>query len=160
MASCTAHTDEATDCPAAQRNTPSGFCVPRWVSLKHGEVMARKGPGKDYPAEWVYHAEGLPVQIVAETEEWRRICGPDGGAAWVNRSEVDGRRTLLNQASSPTPIRQAPREQAKVVGLLNVQALARIRKCVSGWCQVRVGGVQGWMATDETWGVAGTRQCR
>ena len=160
LAGCGGHASEATDCPAAQRNTPSGFCVPRWVSLKHGEVMARKGPGKDYPALWVYHVDGLPVQVVAETEEWRRICGPDGGAAWVNRSEIDGRRTLLNQAPTATPIVNAPKAGAKVVALLNSQALARIRKCAPGWCQIRVGALQGWMATDQVWGVDEARQCK
>ncbi|HEY1562945.1 MAG TPA: SH3 domain-containing protein [Caulobacteraceae bacterium] len=160
LAGCGGHASEGTDCPAAQRNTPSGFCVPRWVSLKHGEVMARKGPGKDYPALWVYHVDGLPVQVVAETEEWRRICGPDGGAAWVNRSEIDGRRTLLNQAPEATPIRQAPKDGAKVVGLLNSQALAKIRRCSPGWCQIRVGGLQGWMAVDQVWGVDEARQCK
>ena len=160
LVGCGGHASEATDCPAAQRNTPSGFCVPRWVSLKHGEVMARKGPGKDYPALWVYHVDGLPVQVVAETEEWRRICGPDGGAAWVNRSEIDGRRTLLNQSPTATPIVNAPKAGAKVVALLNSQALARIRKCAPGWCQIRVGALQGWMATDQVWGVDEARQCK
>jgi SH3-like domain-containing protein len=122
--------------------------------------MARKGPGKDYPALWVYHVDGLPVQVVAETEEWRRICGPDGGAAWVNRSEIDGRRTLLNQSATATPIYQAPKDGAKEIGLLNSMALARVRKCQPGWCQIRAGGLQGWMTVDQVWGVAEARQCR
>ena len=100
LAGCGEHASEGTDCPIADRaKTVSGFCVPRWVSLKHGEVMGRKGPGKDYPAQWVYKVKGLPVQVVGETEEWRRVCDPDGGAVWVNRSEIDGRRMIMSLAS-------------------------------------------------------------
>ena len=144
----------------ADKTTPSGLPVPRYVSLKFADVNARAAPGDDSRLLWVYKTKGLPVQVVAETEEWRRICGPDGGAAWVNRSEIDGRRTLLNQAPTATPIVNAPKAGAKVVALLNSQALARIRKCAPGWCQIRVGALQGWMATDQVWGVDEARQCK
>ena len=160
LAACGGHVSEGTDCPQAERaRTPSGFCVPRWVSFKHGEVMGRKGPGKDYPAQWVYHAQGLPVQVVAETEEWRRICDPDGGVAWVNRSEIDGRRTLMSRASAGTPLRRSPKDGAPEVGILNPRAVARLVRCGGGWCQVKVGGVQGWMTVDQAWGVDEARQC-
>jgi SH3-like domain-containing protein len=161
LAACGGHSSEATDCPADQRaRSLSGFCVPRWVSLKHGEVMGRKGPGKDYPAQWVYRAQGLPVQVVAETEEWRRICDPEGGAAWVHRSEIDGRRTIMARAGEATPIRRSPNETAPVAGLLNARALARLDRCKGEWCKVKVGPVTGWLAADAMWGLAPQRQCR
>ncbi len=162
LGACSGHSSEATDCPADQRaRSVSGFCVPRWVSLKHGEVMGRKGPGKDYPAQWVYRVQGLPVQVVAETEEWRRVCDPDGGASWVNRSMVDGRRTIMSLAAAPDA--HSPRRRpdgARVVGLLNARALARLDRCKGDWCRVKVGGVTGWLGTGTMWGVAPQRQCR
>ncbi|HEY5289299.1 MAG TPA: SH3 domain-containing protein [Caulobacteraceae bacterium] len=162
LAACGGHVSEGTDCPLADRaKTVSGFCVPRWVSLKHGEVMGRKGPGKDYPPEWIYHVEGLPVQVVAETEEWRRICDPDGGATWVHRSEIDGRRTLMSRAATTTPMRRTANPSSPVVALLNPRALARLVRCKGAWCEVKVGRKEGWLTTDpDTWGVASERQCR
>ena len=160
LAACGGHVPEGGDCPAAERaKTISGFCVPRWVSLKHGEVAARKGPGKDYPVMWIYDVDGLPVQIVAETQEWRRICAPDGSAAWVFRAEIDGRRTILSRASAPTPMRTAPAANAPMTGLLNPESLARLERCKAGWCQVKVGRVEGWLPTDNLWGVGDARQC-
>ena len=47
--------------------------MPRYVSLKFGEVNGRQGPSEDDKLLWTYHAKGLPVQIIAETAEWRRI---------------------------------------------------------------------------------------
>ena len=161
VGACGGHSSEATDCPVEQRaHSLSGFCVPRWVSLKHGEVMGRKGPGKDYAAQWVYHAQGLPVQVVAETEEWRRVCDPEGGAAWVHRSEIDGRRTVMARSGEATPIRSSPNDNAKVVGLLNTKALARLDRCRGSWCKVKVGQVSGWLTTEALWGLAPERQCR
>ena len=56
--------------------TPSGLPVPRYVSLKFDSVNARAGPSDDHRLLWVFHARGLPVQVIAETEDWRRVCDP------------------------------------------------------------------------------------
>ncbi len=161
LCACGAHVEEGKDCPAALRErSVSGFCVPRWVTLKRGEVLGRKGPGKDYPALWVYRVRGLPVQVVGETEDWRRICDPNGGAAWVHRSMVDGQRTIMSLAPGAAPLRQAPRSDAAEVGLLNARALATLSRCQGGWCKVSAGGVHGWLAPGPAWGLAQAPQCR
>ena len=53
----------------APRVTPSGMDVPRYVSLKYGQVNARVGPDEEHRLLWIYKAKGLPVQVVAETRE-------------------------------------------------------------------------------------------
>ncbi|MCQ3971229.1 hypothetical protein FK511_28320, partial [Klebsiella pneumoniae] len=77
------------------RPTPTGLPVPRWLRLKSDEVRARAGPGLDYRILWEYRAARLPVQVVAETREWRKICDPEGAVAWVHRSVVSSRRTAF-----------------------------------------------------------------
>jgi SH3-like domain-containing protein len=151
----------AEDCPDGSRlSRPSGYCVPRYLSLKRGEVFARRGPGKDYPAMWVYRAQGLPVQVVAETMDWRRVCDPDGGAAWVHRSMVDGKRTVLALGERPVPLRREPKPHAPAAGLLKARSLAGFDRCEGGWCKVSAGGVSGWVAQGEIWGTAPAAQCR
>ena len=78
------------------RPTPTGLEVPRWVSLKSSQVRARSGPGLDYRILWEYRAAGLPVQVIAETREWRKICDPEGSVAWIHRSVASSRRNLFN----------------------------------------------------------------
>jgi SH3-like domain-containing protein len=80
---------------AAPRQTPSGLPVPRYVTLKFDKVNARAGPGDDYPARWVYRVPDLPVQVVAETAEWRKVCDPEGQSAWVHKRTTDGRRSVI-----------------------------------------------------------------
>lgn len=160
LSACGDRGGEGKDCPAAQKDkTPSGFCVPRYVSLKRGEVFGRKGPGKDYDAVWVYHALGLPVQVVQETTDWRRICDPDGGVVWVHRSMTDGRRTVMAVGAAPVAIRNDRKATARVVGLLNARALAALDQCKDDWCKVSVGGVHGWVAQTQVWGAAPAAQC-
>jgi SH3-like domain-containing protein len=160
LAACNGPVAEGRDCPAAVRaRSVSGFCVPRYVSLKRGEVYGRKGPGKDYPALFVYHARGLPVQVVAETSEWRRICDPDGGAVWVNRAMIDGRRTVLARGPAPVDLVESVKSPARITGRLAARALATLDDCKAGWCRVKAGGVSGWARSEALWGVAEGAQC-
>lgn len=142
------------------RPTPSGLPVPRWVSLKFEEVRARSGPGDDYAVVWVYHARGLPVQVVEETREWRKICDPDGGSAWVNRRLTDGRRTLYRAAPGDLPFRDQPKDQAGLVARLTSRAVADFDRAEGDWVRLRAGGRTGWARAAELWGAAESAQCR
>jgi SH3-like domain-containing protein len=161
LAACGGRGGDAKDCPPPGRlSAASGYCVPRYLSLKRGEVYARKGPGTDYPALWVYRVQGLPVQVVEETTDWRRICDPDGVASWVHRSMLDGRRTVMAVGAGPIALLKAPKASAAVAGLVNAQALASLDRCTGGWCRVKVGRLSGWAPGASVWGVASARQCR
>ena len=82
------------------RETPSGLPVPRYGVTRFATVNARGGPGDDYKLLWTYRARGVPLQIVAETFDWRRVCDPDGGLAWVHRRTVEGDRRVMNTGSA------------------------------------------------------------
>src|SRR6201992_1656193 len=75
--------------------TTSGLPVPRYVSLKSDHVNVRAGPTKDNDVAWVYTRSGLPVEITAEFENWRRVGASEGGEGWGHRSLRVGRRTGL-----------------------------------------------------------------
>ena len=47
--------------------------LPRFASLKTDRVNLREGPSKDHATKWVYERAGLPVEITAEFEIWRRV---------------------------------------------------------------------------------------
>ena len=47
--------------------------LPRFASLKTDRVNLREGPSKDHATKWVYQRAGLPVEITAEFEIWRKV---------------------------------------------------------------------------------------
>ena len=49
----------------------TGLPLPRFVSLRANEVNLRTGPGVQYPVDWVYLRQSLPVEIIAEYGTWR-----------------------------------------------------------------------------------------
>src|SRR5690242_1596235 len=73
----------------------SGLPVPRYVSLKSDHVNVRSGPTKDNDVAWVYTRSGLPVEITAEFENWRRVRDSEGAEGWVYHSLLSGRRTAV-----------------------------------------------------------------
>jgi uncharacterized protein YgiM (DUF1202 family) len=61
----------------------TGMPVPRWVSVKAVRVNVRRGPSLDQDVLWTYVKPGVPVEIIAEYDTWRRIRDAEGGTGWV-----------------------------------------------------------------------------
>src|SRR6202023_3782272 len=80
---------------AEQIGSASGLPVPRYVSLKSDRVNLREGPSKDHRTVWVFQRAGLPVEITAEFETWRKVRDSEGSEGWVLHSLLSGRRTAL-----------------------------------------------------------------
>jgi SH3-like domain-containing protein len=144
----------------AERQTPSGYPVPRYVVLKFGKVNARSGPGDDHRLLWVYRTKGLPLQVVAETADWRRVCDPEGGVAWVHKRVTDGRRAVINTRRQPVALYRQPKRGAEPAAYLNVRALASLTRCEKGWCKVKAGRASGWVREGTLWGTSEALQCR
>ena len=145
---------------AAERQTHSGMPVPRFVSLKFDKVNARAGPGDDHRLLWVYRVRGLPLQVVAETSEWRRVCDPQGQTVWVHKRTVDGRRTVMNTSRLAVELFSKPKPAAKATAYLNSQSTAALDRCDKGWCRVHLDGASGWVREGALWGTLDAPQCR
>jgi SH3-like domain-containing protein len=61
----------------------TGQPIPRFVSLKSSQTNLREGPSRDHRIAWVFKRSGLPVEVIAEFETWRRIRDSEGSEGWV-----------------------------------------------------------------------------
>ena len=136
----------------AATRTPSGFAVPRYVSLKYGEVNGRTGPSKQHPVAWRYSRRGLPVIIVAETEMWRKVRDRNGDESWMHKRTLDGRRTVI--ALQDVMIRTKPRESSKARAIATKDTLLTLSDCDQmGWCEVKADtGHKGYVPRKTIWG--------
>lgn len=141
------------------RPTPSGFDVPRWVSIKSSPARARQGPGLDHRILWEYQAAGLPVQVIAETRDWRKVCDPEGNVAWVHRTITSGRRTAFNRTGAVLDLRAGPNDRGSVRARLAARAIVTLDRCEDGWCRVQAGGQRGWAPQEALFGVQERAQC-
>jgi SH3-like domain-containing protein len=125
--------------------------LPRFVSLRSNEVNLRTGPGTTYPVDWVYVRRGLPVEVIAEFDVWRKIRDWQGTVGWVHQSMLDGRRTALI-AGAERALHQDPADSSTAVARLAPGVIGRLLKCEGIWCRIEVENYRGWLKRDEFWG--------
>lgn len=139
--------------PNRDRPTPSGLPVPRWVSLKSGEVYLRAGPSAEHKVEWVYVRRGLPVEVIAEYDVWRRIRDADGVVGWVHKGMLDGRRSVLISGGGNAPLRDSPAADGAVVAYAEPGVVARLKNCGAAYCEVQAQSVDAYVERARVWGV-------
>jgi SH3-like domain-containing protein len=134
----------------------SGLPVPRFVSLKPDRVTVRGGPNRDHDISFVFTRSGLPVEITAESDNWRRIRDWEGSEGWVYHSLLSGRRTALvaaKQADELVPLYDRADAQGALVARLQPGVLATVKHCSGTWCHILGSGFDGWIAQERLWGV-------
>ncbi len=126
--------------------------LPRFAALRADEVNLRAGPGKQYPVEWVFLRRFLPVEVVAEYGQWRKVRDADGSEGWVHESLLTGRRWVMITGAVRTLYRKPARSAAPVLRA-EPGVLGRLRACRGDWCRIEIGDRTGWIARGEIWGV-------
>ncbi len=140
---------------AAEPGT-SGLPVPRFVSLKADKVNVRNGPNRDQDVAWVFNRAGLPVEVTAEYETWRRIRDADGAEGWVYHSMLSLRRTALVAPwlkGETVPLRGSADADAKVVAKLEPSVLGVVKTCDGKFCRITGDGFDGYVQQNQLFGV-------
>jgi SH3-like domain-containing protein len=140
--------------------------TPRFVSLGSGEINVRVGPGQRYDIAWVFVKQGLPVEIIQEYDNWRKIRDNEGAEGWVHRNLLSGARTALVAPwllEGEIPIMAQPNGFSAMRVRAAPRVLVAIQQCEGGWCQIsgkypkEAGGqsrrFSGWIVQDRLWGV-------
>jgi SH3-like domain-containing protein len=136
--------------------TATRLPVPRFVSLKPSDTPMREGPSKDHRIKWVFKKEGVPVEIIAEFENWRRVRDSEGDDGWVFHARLSGRRTAqINPKLKETNLTLHARdsESAQVVARLEPGVIGSVEQCTGRWCKLQGSGFEGWIQQDKLWGV-------
>ncbi|HJN23986.1 MAG TPA: SH3 domain-containing protein [Rhodospirillales bacterium] len=132
----------------------SGLPLPRFVSLRAKEVNMRAGPGVQYPVEWVYHRQKLPVEIIAEYNTWRKVRDWQGTQGWIHQSMLGGRRFIIVTGTKRTVRRQAAAKSAPVAQA-ETGVIGKLVRCPESgnWCEIEIGNHKGWLRKVDFWGV-------
>jgi SH3-like domain-containing protein len=127
--------------------------TPYWASISAGKAMMRTGPGRNYPATWLYVRADLPIRVVETYPNWRKVSDPEGTTGWMLQRLLSDRRTALVTGDSPRPLHQEPDEDSRIRYLAQPGVVGRLSKCSGGWCRLEVGERQGYIRTDHFWGL-------
>ena len=127
--------------------------TPYWASISAGKAMMRTGPGRNYPATWLYVRADLPVKVIETYPSWRRIEDPGGEKGWMLQSLLSDTRTALVTGSEPRPLHEAPNQASRIRYRAEPGVVGRISDCGDGWCRLDAGGREGFIRTGHIWGV-------
>jgi len=127
--------------------------VPRFASLARDKVYMREGPTYRHPILWVYRRKGLPVEVIAQYDVWRRVRDADGTTGWVAASMIAERRTVVVTAERPAPLRRSDDPAAPIIALAQKGVVAKLEACGRTACEIDAGDARGWIDKNKIWGV-------
>jgi SH3-like domain-containing protein len=134
----------------------TGLPLPRFVSLKYNEANLREGPSTDHRTTWIYQRAGLPVEVTAEFDVWRRVRDSEGTEGWVQQTLLSGRRTALVEPwkkGDVLNLHAEPAENSALTARLQAGVQVNVKSCDGKWCRVSGDDFDGYIAQSGLWGV-------
>lgn len=124
----------------------------QFVSLKSSRINMRVGPGDEFPVSWVFLRAGLPMMLIAEFQQWRKLRYLDNTEGWIHQNMISGRNNaivtsdnalLFKRDSESSPIAKV--EKSVIVRVLEVRE--------DNWVKVDINKLKGWMKKENLWGI-------
>jgi SH3-like domain-containing protein len=118
---------------------------PYYVGLDRDKVFLREGPTYQHRVLWTYQRKGLPLQVIAQYDVWRRVKDKDGAVGWILDSMLSRGRVA--------PVHTSHDPSSDVVALAQPGVLAKLKACEPTICKVDIGRTRGWIEKKNIWGV-------
>jgi SH3-like domain-containing protein len=122
-----------------------------WGSIAAGQARMRTGPGRQFPASWLYQRAGLPVKVIETYPNWRKIEDPDGTQGWIQATLISSDRMGL-VTGDVRPLRESPNADARILWRAEPGVVGRLSDCARGWCRLDVRGRMGYIETGHIFG--------
>jgi SH3-like domain-containing protein len=127
--------------------------TPYWASIAATEALMRSGPGKNYPAKWLYRRGDLPIKVLEVYPSWRKIQDPDGESGWMLVNLLSDTRTGLVTGAEQRPMHEAPDAASRTLYYAQPGVVGRLSQCTANWCEMDVRGRRGYIRAEHIWGV-------
>ncbi|MDO5657366.1 MAG: SH3 domain-containing protein [Paracoccus sp. (in: a-proteobacteria)] len=144
--------EAAAAAPVEIRGPVTRLPLPRYVSLKGSEGNVRRGPSLSHRIDWVFRHSGMPLRVVGEYGNWRRVVDRDGAGGWVHYILLSPVRTAIVQQDM-VEMRSRPDMNASVVAMIENGVIMRLNQCNPDWCRLSGNGATGWVPKPAIWGV-------
>lgn len=132
---------------------------PYFASISASRANMRTGPGRNFPASWLYQRAGLPIRVIEIYENWRKIEDPDGTQGWMLVNLLSSERTAMVRGEIAT-MHEQPSAGSRIVYRVEPGVSGRISQCGQGWCRLDVRGRAGFIGVGSLWGVGAEERIR
>ncbi len=121
-------------------------------SLKNNKVNVRLGPSKTYPVKWIYTNKYLPVEIIDEQDNWKKIKDFENDVGWVHISQLSRKKSTLTLKDNLI-IFSNPTIYSKPKAKVEIHQVFLVDKCIKSWCLVKNDQIHGWITKEFLWGM-------
>ena len=122
-----------------------------FVSLKKNKVNVRYGPSFDSDVKYVYKKLNLPIKQIDKKENFRRIIDLKNNSGWIHVSQLKRINSVI--ATNDKILFKKPTSFAKPIALIKKGRLLIVQKCQKNWCEIKTDNFNGWIKTDDLWGL-------
>ena len=121
-----------------------------FLMLKNSKVNVRIGPGFDYPIKFIYKKKYLPVKIIDNKENFRKVIDHKKNSGWIHISQLKKINSIL--VLSDRILFKKPTYNSKPLANIKSGRLFVVEKCKKNWCEVSSQEFSGWITTENVWG--------
>ena len=121
-----------------------------FLMLKNSKVNVRIGPGFDYPIKFIYKKKYLPVKIIDNKENFRKVIDHKKNSGWIHISQLKKINSIL--VLSDRILFKKPTYNSKPLANIKSGRLFILEKCKKNWCEVSSHNYSGWITTENVWG--------
>ena len=121
-------------------------------SLKNTKVNVRLGPSKNYPIKYVYEKKYLPVKIIDEHYNWRKVRDYDNDTGWIHVSQLSKIKTTVTTKNNQV-VYSSPTIYSKPKVKLEIYQVLTIKQCNQIWCEIKNSKTNGWIKKEHLWAI-------
>ena len=131
--------------------THISFANEIFVSLKKNKVNVRYGPSFESDIKYIYKKINLPLKQIDKKENFRRIIDLKNNSGWIHISQLKKSNSVI--ATKDKVLFKKPTSFAKPVAQIKEGRLLILEKCELNWCRITSEEFEGWIKTDNIWGI-------
>ena len=131
--------------------THSSFANENFVSLKKNKVNVRYGPSFESDIKYVYNKINLPLKQIDKKENFRRVIDFKNNSGWIHISQLKKSNSVIT--TKDKVLFKKPTSFAKPIAQIKEGRLLIIEKCDQNWCKITSEEFEGWIKTDNIWGL-------
>ena len=122
-----------------------------FVSLKKNKVNVRYGPSFESDIKYIYKKINLPLKQIDKKDNFRRIIDLKNNSGWIHVSQLKKNNSVI--ATQNKILFKRPTNFAKPIAQIKKGRLLILEKCEKLWCKVITDNYQGWINTNNIWGL-------
>ena len=131
--------------------THISFANEIFVSLKKNKVNVRYGPSFESDIKYVYKKINLPLKQIDKKENFRRIIDLKNNSGWIHISQLKKNNSVIT--TKDKILFKKPTSFAKPIAQIKEGRLLIVDKCEQNWCKITSEQFEGWIKTDNIWGL-------